>query len=469
METTVQGDNAGSVGTRFFVHRTRVEASAEKVFDWHMRDGAFERLSPPWESVSLEDPGTGVTEGSRRVVATRMGPLSSRWVMRHEDVRPGRQFVDVMERGPFSEWHHTHSFIDSGPGESILEDRIRFRLPWGAIGNAVAGAYVEKQLTRLFGYRHRITVDDLNADRKAKELGNMRILMTGATGLIGSSLTPFLTTGGHAVTGLRRGKGDSGSKSWDPATGAIDPDAVDCADAIIHLAGENIGAGRWTESRKRELRDSRVGPTRALCEALAKLDSPPRILIVASAIGYYGNRGDEWLDETSKPGKSFLADLVRDWEQATEAAVQKGIRVVNLRFGIILTPKGGALQKLLLPFKLFVGGVIGSGQQYWSWVGIDDVIGAIHHALTDSSLQGPVNVVAPHPVTNREFTMTLARVLSRPAILPLPAFAARLALGEMADELLLASSRIRPTKLQASSYQFRNSDLEQTLRHLLGR
>lgn len=469
MEMTVPEDNAGGVGSRIIVHRTRIEASASEVFDWHMRDGAFERLSPPWESVSLEDAGAGVTEGSRRVVATRLGPLTSRWVMHHEGVRPGQQFVDIMKRGPFSEWRHTHRFINSGPDESTLEDRIRFRLPVGAIGNAVAGAYVEKQLTRLFGYRHRITADDLKAHRKAKEVGTMKILMTGASGLIGSSLTPFLTTGGHTAAGLRRGNGASGSSTWDPSTGAIDPGAVDGADAIIHLAGENIGAGRWTDSRKRALRDSRVGPTRALCETLAKIDSPPRTLIVASAIGFYGNRGEEWLDESSEPGDSFLADLVRDWEQATDVAAQKGIRVVNLRFGIILTPKGGALQKLLLPFRLFVGGIVGSGQQYWSWVGIDDVVGAIHHVLTSSSLHGPVNVVAPNPVTNREFTRTLARVLSRPAIFPLPAFAARLALGEMADELLLASARIRPTKLQASSYQFRTPELEQTLRHLLGR
>jgi uncharacterized protein (TIGR01777 family) len=454
---------------RVFVHRTQINAPASDVYRWHLHDGAFERLSPPWETVTLEDGGQGVSNGSRRIVATKLGPFTSRWIMRHTDVIPDQQFVDQMDQGPFRAWHHMHRFVSIDQATSILEDHIRFRLPLGWLGNVVAGDYVGSQLERLFRYRHRVTVEDLAAHRQTRERGSMNILMTGSTGMIGAALAAFLKTGGHSVTGLRRGSGSSGSLTWDPSTGLVDTSAISHADAIVHLAGENIGAGRWTESRKRLIRDSRIAPTRALCEKLTQMSSPPRTLIVASAIGFYGDRGDQWLDESSGPGSGFLADLVRDWEAATEPAVSRGIRVVNLRFGIILTPKGGALQRLLLPFRMFVGGVIGTGDQYWSWVGIDDVIGAIHHALVDASIHGPVNVVAPNPVTNREFTQILARVLTRPALLPLPAFAARLAIGEMADELLLSSARIRPTKLQATGYSFRNPELEDALRHMLAR
>ncbi len=454
---------------RVISFRTQSNTSAQDLFDWHTREGAFERLSPPWESVSLEDGGQGVVNGSRRVVTTKIGPAKSRWVMRHTDVVPGEQFVDQMESGPFRVWHHLHKFTPVRADSSILEDRIQFRLPLGSLGNATVGHYVESQLTRLFRYRHRTTIDDLAAHQHAKERGTMKILVTGASGLIASSLTPFLQGGGHDVVGLRRGTGKANSQSWNPATGEVDPSELAHADAVVHLAGENIGSGRWTAGRKGVIRDSRIGPTRAICESMANLPSPPQTLIVASAIGAYGDRGDEWLDEESAFGNGFLAELVDQWERATEPATRKGIRVVNLRFGIILTPKGGALQRMLLPFKFMAGGVIGSGRQYWSWVGIDDVIGAIHHALVDSSLSGPVNVVAPNPVTNREFTKSLGRVLSRPTVLPLPAFAARLALGEMADELLLASARVRPTKLLKSGYQFRHTDLESALRHVLGR
>lgn len=456
--------------TRDFAQRSTLAVSAADCYDWHLRDGAFERLSPPWQKVTLDDAGQGVAEGSVRVVATRIGPLRSRWVMRHTDIEPGRQFVDVMQRGPFPYWRHTHRF-EPAPGmdSSTLEDRIEYALPLGVLGDFFGGRMARRQLERLFRYRHRITGDDLAAHRRWKEVGAMKVLLTGASGMIGSILSPFLTAGGHCVVGLRRAGRDVTGPTWDSRTGVIDGSALAGADAIVHLAGENIGAGRWTAERKRRIRDSRVGPTRALCEQLAKMPNPPRTLVVASAVGLYGDRGEEWLTESSAPGEGFLAGVVREWEAATAPATARGIRVVNLRFGIILTPRGGALQRMLLPFKLGLGGVMGSGRQYWSWVDIDDVIGAIHHALMNQSLSGPVNVVSPNPVTNREFTRTLARVLSRPAIFPLPAPVARVALGEMADELLLYSARVRPEKLQASSYHFRHTDLEEALRHQLGR
>jgi len=238
-------------------------------------------------------------------------------------------------------------------------------------------------------------------------------------------------------------------------------------DAVVHLAGENIAAGRWTERQKARIRDSRVKGTRLLCDLLARYSPPPKALVCASAVGYYGDRGDEILKEESASGSDFLSDVCGEWEAATQTAVERGIRVVNLRIGVVLSPLGGALAKMLTPFKLGAGGVIGSGRQYMSWIALDDAVRAFHFALTNQSLHGPVNAVAPNAVTNRDFTRTLGRVLSRPTVFPMPAFAARLAFGEMADALLLASTRVQPARLLAGGFTFRYPDLEGALRHLL--
>jgi uncharacterized protein (TIGR01777 family) len=295
----------------------------------------------------------------------------------------------------------------------------------------------------------------------------MHIAVSGSSGLVGSALLPFLTAGGHRVTRLVRKDAGVGEIPWDPAGGVRDLSHLEGVDAVVHLAGENIAAGRWTAARKEKIRRSRVEGTQRLCESLARLSRRPKVVVSASAMGFYGSRGDEALREDSSPGTDFLAQVCREWEAATEPASRAGIRVVCLRFGMILSPAGGALKKMLLPFKLGAGGRIGSGTQYVSWIGIDDVAGVIHHAIVTESLQGPVNAVTPTPVTNAEYTRTLARVLSRPAVAPLPAFAARLAFGEMADALLLASQRVIPTRLQASGYKFRYPELEGALRHLL--
>jgi hypothetical protein len=295
----------------------------------------------------------------------------------------------------------------------------------------------------------------------------LKVLVTGSTGLIGSRLAALLTGGGDSVVPLVRRSPRTGEVRWDP-DGSVDAAALEGADAVVHLAGESI-VGRWTDAKKAKIRESRVRGTRVLAEALAGLERPPRVLACASAIGFYGDRGDERLDESSPQGAGFLPEVCRDWEAAAAPARGKGIRVANLRFGMVLSPHGGALAKMLPPFRIGAGGIIGSGRQYWSWIALDDAVGAIHHVLQTDALHGPVNAVAPQSVTNREFTKTLGKVLSRPTFLPMPAFAARLALGEMADALLLASARVEPKKLTAAGYPFALPGLEEALLMVLGK
>lgn len=303
----------------------------------------------------------------------------------------------------------------------------------------------------------------------------MKIIVTGSTGLIGSALVQSLTAEGHEVTRLMRSETPIAETDstrltrWDPASGKVDTTRLEGHAAAVHLAGENVAKGRWTPEKKARIRDSRIGGTRLLAETLTNLAEPPRLLVCASAIGYYGDRGDEVLREDSPPGTDFLAGVCREWEVAARPAADRGIRVVHLRIGVVLSPEGGALAKLVTAFKMGAGGKVGSGTQYMSWIALDDVIGVIRHVLQTEDLGGPVNTVAPHPVTNGEFTQTLGRVLDRPAVFSVPAFAARLAFGEMADALLLSSARVEPAKLLNSNYQFKYPELEGALRHLLGK
>jgi len=299
-------------------------------------------------------------------------------------------------------------------------------------------------------------------------VSEMKILMSGASGLVGSALVPALAADGHEVLRLvRRPAAAAGEVCWSPDEGEIDRGALAGTEAAVHLAGEPI-AGRWTARKKERILKSRTASTRFLAETLAALEPPPRVWVTASAIGYYGDRGDEVLAEDAAPGTGFLPDVCVRWEQAAEAARARGVRHVPLRIGMVLSAGGGALARMLPPFRLGLGGPVGSGRQWVSWIAIDDLVGAVRHVLGDEEISGPVNAVAPEPVTMAELARTLGRALRRPAVLPLPAFAVRLLFGEMGDALLLASARVEPRRLAASGYGFRLPELAPALAHLVG-
>ena len=452
-----------------FTRRTRIRCSASEAFHWHVRPGAFQRLTPPWERVRVLAQRGGIENGAEATLETAAGPFMLRWVARHQDFIEGVQFRDVQVSGPFARWEHTHRFNPDGSDAFWMEDRIDYALPFGRLGYVLARGTVAAKLARIFRYRHDVLVHDLAVHQTFRG-EPMNILVSGASGLVGSALVPFLTAGGHTVVKLtRQSEPDAGpSAMWNPAAGQIDLSRAGRIDAVVHLAGESV-AQRWTPEAKRRIRESRVSGTRLLAEALAGLPQPPKTLVCASATGFYGDRGDEWLDESSTQGRGFLAEVVRDWETAAAPVAERGIRVVHLRFGIVLAPNGGALKKMLPAFRVGLGGRIANGRAYWSWIALDDVLGVIHHALTNVSLHDVVNAVTPDSATNEDFTRTLGRVLNRPTMFPVPRFAVELLFGEMGREALLASFRVKPVRLLEGGFKFAFPDLEPALRHLLGR
>jgi uncharacterized protein (TIGR01777 family) len=449
---------------------SRLGFPAESVFAWHERPGAIERLTPPWERAEVLERSGGLEDGAR--VVLRIGsPIGLRWVARHCDYEANRQFADEQVEGPFARWRHLHRFDSDGPGACVITDRIEYAPPLGAVGAIGDPLLIRPRLLRMLGYRHELLRRDLETHARYADRPRLRVGISGASGLVGRALVPFLTTGGHTVVRLVRHRAGPGEATWNYERGWVERDKLEGLDAVVHLAGENI-ATRWTAERRRRILESRGIGTRFLAEAIGWLRDPPRVLVSASAIGIYGNRGDEPLTETSSTldaPPDFLTEVAREWEGATEPARAAGIRTVLTRFGVVLSPAGGALRRMLPPFRLGLGGPLGSGRQYLSWIAIDDAVGAIYHALMTESLAGPVNVTAPQPTTAGELARTLGRVLDRPAAIPVPAAALRLAFGEMADVALLSSARVLPARLQESGYAFHYPDLEDALRFLLGR
>ncbi len=456
---------------KIFKRSIQINAAAKTVFQWHARPGAIERLSPPWDPIEIISRTGGIETGAEVNMILRAGPIPVKWHARHVDYQENRLFQDIQVKGPFSRWIHTHRFNVNGPDRCVLEDHIEYALPFHPMGTAVMGPYVEKNLKRIFAYRHATTQADIAAHERVKAHGPKTLLISGASGLLGSALIPFLTTGGHRVLRLvrRQPNPEKNEIYWNPAAGTLMLDERETIDAVIHLSGENIGEGRWTRGKKKRIIDSRVNSTRLLAETMAKRHHPPTVFLSASAIGFYGDRASAPMDESSGPGKDFISRVCQKWEAAARAAGKSGIRTAFLRIGIVLSPQGGALKKLLLPFQAGMGGKIASGRQYMSWISIDDTISAIYHILFNDQLSGPINLVSPHPATNHEFTATLARVLSRPAYFRVPETAIKTVFGEMGVETVLSSTRVTPTALSKAGFCFRHPSLEGALRHLLGK
>ncbi len=446
------------------VYSSVVDAPIYEVFDWHTRPGAFIRLSPPWQPVRVIVEADSLENGRAELGL----PGGLRWVADHQPdgYDPPRRFVDsIGTDGPASlpvrlavHWRHTHEFEELDGERTRMTDRVATPVP-------------ARALRAMFAYRHRQLADDIAAHRLAAAQGltSTTVAITGSSGLIGSALSAFLSTGGHRVIHLvRRTPTKADERQWNPDD--PDPHLLNGVDAVIHLAGASI-AGRFTESHKAAIRDSRIGPTRRLGELMAKSADGPKVLICASAIGYYGyDRGEATLTEDRDRGDGFLADVVAEWERAATTAEDGGVRVVRVRTGIVQSPSGGTLRLLLPVFRAGLGGRVGDGQQWFSYIGIDDLVDVYHRGLWDAELSGPVNAVAVDPVRNIDYTRTLAKVLHRPAVLPVPQLGPRLLLGEQgARELACANQRVLPTRLQQAGHRFRQPSLEQTLRHLLGR
>lgn len=442
----------------------------ERVWEWHMRPRALERLMPPWEDARVVGREGGIHDGGLVHVRVRRGPVKVDFKARHTAYEEGRFFQDEQESGPMGAWVHRHEFEARGKGATVLRDRINWEPPLGAATAALAGSTIEGEMKRLFRFRNQRLLQDLGR-HAAYDGPPLRIAVTGASGFVGRALCDFLSTGGHEVLPIvrRKPRRDLGEVYWDPMEGRIEGSRLEGVDAVVHLAGENLSKGRWNPARKKAIWQSRVVGTRVLAGALNRLRNPPRVLVSSSAIGIYGDRGSERLVETSRPGKGFLADLCREWEKEARLAARAGTRVVLLRTGLALSPAGGALGTMLLPFKVGIGGRLGNGRQYVSWIDHDDLVGLIFHAITTPSLQGPVNATAPHPVPNATFTTILGRVLRRPTLLPVPSLAVRGMFGEMGKALLLEGARVIPRAASRSGFRFDFEGLDESLAFQLGR
>ncbi len=454
-----------------------IDASVDELFAYHEAPLAFARLTPPWEEAEVIAPLARLADGERAVIRVGVGPLRIRWVARHENVtRPGEGadgvcgFDDVMEAGPATTWRHEHRFEPISPTKVRLRDRITWTAPPGG------GLVVGPKLERMFRYRHAVTAADL-ALKASLDAGSggrrLTVGITGASGLIGTELSALLSVLGHSVRPLLR-RADTtssppGAIAWNPKTGAVDVAAASGLDAVVHLAGENIADGRLDDDKLARLREQRVTQTTSLWAALSALPSPPAVVVGACAVGVYGERGDDVVDEDGDAGDGPLSAFCAAWEEAiVRPPPSAGWRSVAVRVGIALSPRGGALGKVLPLFRAGLGGPLSDGRAYMPAIGVDDLADIFARAIVDDRASGVINGVAPTPVRNSDYTAAVGRALGRPALLPVPRFALRAVLGGDLATHILESMRVVPTRALALGHRFRHNDVDGTLRHLLG-
>ena len=466
MSRCVNGVDARSLATTGYRRSVVLPTSVEQALTWHRRAGALPRLLPPWQRVEILRESEPLP-GQETVLQLRSWWRRHEWVAHFHGLLDGIGFADEQARGPFAVWRHEHRFTDAPGGACQLEDRIRYRLPLAPVSRVLADWWVRRQLDHLFAFRHQRTINDLRQHARFHGQPHQTIVVTGSSGLIGQQLVAYLQGAGHRVRRLLRRRGDAGQATfgWDPEGGQLDVEALRGCDAVVHLAGANIAGGRWTPARRRQIRESRVRGTALLVQEMRR-HAPQARLVVATAIGYYGETGEAVAHERSPLGSGFLAGVCDDWEAALHAASEAGLAVRILRLGVVLSARGGALARMLPAFRAGLGGRIGGGQQWLSWIALDDVLGLIEHALFTPSCPRVVNAVAPQAVRQAELARCLGRVLRRPALLPLPAFVVQLLFGRMGQALLLASQRVENRSLDAYPWLF--PDLESCLRFELG-
>tara|TARA_B100001123_G_scaffold52212_1_gene54427 strand:- start:400 stop:1881 length:1482 start_codon:yes stop_codon:yes gene_type:complete len=471
-----------------FESKLKVDVSVDKLFDWHNNPGAYERLTPPFDPVAVKYRRGNIDGGE---VHIKLPPIAGvipvpTWVAKHHSYKKNLQFMEDQSKGPFvgvlpfwnGSWQHQHLFKKLDKNSSLLTDKIYYDFPMDPFGSFLGGAYTKNRLKQMFAYRKNVTMNDLYA--QSKYTGKpLEIAVTGGSGLIGSELIPYLTTAGHKVQKIVRCRPKKGELTWNIDEGTISN--LEGKDAIVHLAGEPINkplGGKiplpWTKWKRKEILESRVNSTRLLSERLASLKKRPKVLVCASAIGYYGDNGDEMLSEDAENGTDYFSKVVREWEEAAKPAIDAGIRVVFLRLAPVMSPLGGALQVLSLPAMIGSSPPVAGGKQWWSWIGIDDAVGSVYHAIITDALSGPVNVASPNPVRQKKWASVLANVFwgklgFLTTILPVPGIILKTFLGEFGNVLALSSIRVDSTKLIDSGYKFRFEELEDCFRHVLGR
>ncbi len=443
--------------------------TVQDLWDWHQRPGAFERLIAPWHRVRFDgDPlqaAGGLVEGAVASFQVSVGPVEQTWEAVHHDIQPPHGFSDTARRGPFARWTHVHRFED-GPQGAILEDQVDWAPPCGPLG-LPATPSLRRSVEAMFAVRHQVTADDLADHAAFADRPRLRVGITGPSGLVGRALSAFLRTGGHTVVPFTRRAGRPGSIVWDPRGAGVDPHDLEGLDAIVHLAGEPI-AQRWTTQARDRIFGSRTDGTRALAEAMAACAQGPKVLISASACGWYGDP-DGVVDESSPRGEGFLADTADAWERAAGPARAAGVRVVHPRIGLVISGQGGVLTPMLPAFRMGLGGPIGRGTQGFPWVARDDLVRMIHAAMWDETWSGPFNAVGPSPCDQRTFARTLGQALRRPAFAPVPGPAVRLLGGDAGRALLLGGQHVRAGVLHARGFRWRHPELGALLRRETGR